>query len=65
MFDGKLLTLLIGKEVEKSPDMIQRLAKQLNVESIGLTLTAAKGERVQFGCSQPDPAHAGRRRARR
>jgi hypothetical protein len=51
VFDGKLVTLLIGKEVEKAPDMLQRLAEQLNVESLGLTLTAAKGERVHFGCS--------------
>ncbi|MGH7800404.1 MAG: hypothetical protein ACREOW_07205 [Thermodesulfobacteriota bacterium] len=51
VFDGKLITLLIGKEVEKAPDMIQRLAKQLKIENIGLTLTAEKGERIQFGCS--------------
>ncbi|MDL1894922.1 hypothetical protein FBQ82_01485 [Anaerolineae bacterium CFX7] len=51
VFDGKLTTLLLGKQVEKAPDLIQRLAKQLDVESIGLTLTAPKGERVQFGCS--------------
>ena len=51
VFDGKAMTLLIGKQLEKAPDMIQRLAKQLGIESIGLTLTAPKGERVQFGCS--------------
>lgn len=51
VFDGKLITLLIGKEVEKAPDMVQRLAKQLKIENIGLTLTAEKGERIQFGCS--------------
>ncbi|MGH6690458.1 MAG: hypothetical protein ACREF4_07250, partial [Gammaproteobacteria bacterium] len=28
VFDGKLVTLLIGKVVEKSPDMLQRLAQQ-------------------------------------
>lgn len=51
VLDGRLPTLLFGKEFEKAPDMIQRLAKQLGLESVGLTLTAAKGERVQFGCS--------------
>src|SRR5262249_31875377 len=51
VFDGKLITFLIGKEVPKPPDMIQRLAKQLDIESIGLTLTESKGERLQFGCS--------------
>ena len=51
VFDGKLTTLLFGKEIQKPPDMVQRLAKQLNLESIGLTLVAPKGERVQFGCS--------------
>ena len=51
VFDGKLMTLLIGRQVEKAPDMIQLLAAQLKVESAGLSLTAAKGERVQFGCS--------------
>lgn len=50
-FDGKFTTLLLGKEVAKAPDLIQRLAKQLNVENVGLTLTASKGERIQFGCS--------------
>ncbi|MBM4259674.1 MAG: hypothetical protein FJ147_27730 [Deltaproteobacteria bacterium] len=50
-FDGKVITLLFGKEVVKPPDAIQRVAKQLNVENIGLTLTAEKGERIQFGCS--------------
>jgi len=50
-FDGKLATLLLGKEVVKAPDAVQRLARQLDLEHIGLTLTAPKGERVQFGCS--------------
>jgi len=31
--------------------MIERLAKQLGLESRGLTLTGLSGERVQFGCS--------------
>lgn len=51
VFDGKLTTLLFGKETRKPPDMIQRLAKQLDLENLGLTLLAPKGERVQFGCS--------------
>jgi hypothetical protein len=49
--DGTITTLLLGQEIEKAPDMIQRLAQQLGLANTGLTLTAAKGERVQFGCS--------------
>ncbi|HJR08189.1 MAG TPA: hypothetical protein VJ842_13085 [Pyrinomonadaceae bacterium] len=49
--DGSAVSLIVGKEVEKAPDMIQRLARQLGIESTGLTLTAPKGERIQFGCS--------------
>ncbi|CAN5867363.1 hypothetical protein BH18ACI4_BH18ACI4_06990 [soil metagenome] len=51
LFDGTAVTLLLGMEIEKPPDMIERLAKQLGLESRGLTLTGQKGERVQFGCS--------------
>ncbi|MCI0524177.1 MAG: hypothetical protein L0Y75_02850 [Acidobacteria bacterium] len=51
VFDGKLTTLLFGKERQKPPDMVERLAKQLDLENVGLTLVAPKGERVQFGCS--------------
>jgi hypothetical protein len=51
-FDGRLTTLLLGKEeVPKPPDMIQRLADQLRVENTGLTLVGKKGERLIFGCS--------------
>ena len=52
VFDGNGNTLLLGKEVERMPDIVQRLAEQLGVESRGLTLMAKRGERVQFGCSQ-------------
>ncbi len=51
VIDGKFTTFLFGKEVQRPPDMVQRLAKQLDLENIGLTLVAPKGERVQFGCS--------------
>ncbi len=51
IYDGKLLTLLLGQQVDKMPDMIQLFAKQLQVESNGLTLTAPAGERLVFGCS--------------
>lgn len=51
LFDGTAVSLLLGHQVEKPPDMIERLAKQLGLESRGLTLTGQKGERVQFGCS--------------
>jgi hypothetical protein len=52
LVDGTLTSILFGKEVQKAPDMIQRLAQQLGLESKGLTLVGKKGVRVQFGCSQ-------------
>ncbi len=51
LFDGTTVSLLIGKKVNKPPVMIQRLARQLDLECTDLTLNAPKGERVQFGCS--------------
>ncbi|MBA2498287.1 MAG: hypothetical protein H0V30_01015 [Chitinophagaceae bacterium] len=33
------------------PDIVQRLAAELNVKSKGLTLVSEKGERIVFGCS--------------
>lgn len=51
VYDGKFQTFFFGKEVQQAPDMVQRLAKQLDLENTGLTLVAPKGERVQFGCS--------------
>jgi hypothetical protein len=52
LFDGRLTTLLLGREeASKPPDMIQRLADRLGVESTGLTLVGKKGERLLFGCS--------------
>ena len=50
-FFGNFTELLVGKQEEKIPDMIQRLAQELNLENTGLTLVGRKGERVQFSCS--------------
>jgi hypothetical protein len=51
--DGDDQTVLLGKVVAaKPPDMVQRLAQQLGVDSHGLTLSGKRGQRVQFGCSQ-------------
>lgn len=50
-FDGNFTSLFVGRQVEKMPDMIQRLAQALKLESTGLTLVGKKGERYQFGCS--------------
>ena len=50
--DGNAATVLLGKLVAKPPDIVQRLAQQLGVESHGLTLSGKRGQRVQFGCSQ-------------
>lgn len=49
--DGKFTTFFFGLEVPRPPDIVQRLAKQLELETIGLTLVPKKGERAQFGCS--------------
>ena len=49
--DGKLTTLLMGKETIEQRSNVQQLADRLNIASHGLTLSAAKGERVVFGCS--------------
>lgn len=49
--DGKLTTLFFGLDVPRPPDIVQRLAKQLELETSGLTLVPKKGERAQFGCS--------------
>jgi hypothetical protein len=49
--DGKFTTLFFGKELPRPPDIVQRLANQLELENTGLTLVARKGERAQFGCS--------------
>lgn len=37
--------------VLNQPNIVQRLAKQLGMESKGLTIVGKKGERVVFGCS--------------
>ena len=49
--DGKLTTLLMGKETLEQRSNIQQLADRLDIVSHGLTLSAAKGQRVVFGCS--------------
>lgn len=49
--DGKLTTILMGKETIEQRSNVQQLADRLNIVSHGLTLSAAKGERVVFGCS--------------
>ena len=51
VFDGNVFNMLLGKQVEKPPGMIQRLSQQLGLENSGLTLTGKKGQRIQFGCS--------------
>ena len=51
VFNGQLLTLLLGPQGNQMPDLVQRLANQIKVESNGLTLTAPAGERLLFGCS--------------
>lgn len=51
--DGRIAKTFFRREaaVANQPNIIQRLAKELGVESKGLTLVAKKGERVVFGCS--------------
>ncbi len=50
--DGTFKWLFFQKEqLAPQPNMVQRLSQELGVKSKGLTLTAKKGERVIFGCS--------------
>jgi hypothetical protein len=51
VFNGQLLTLLIGQTVNQMPDIVQRLANQIGVASVDMTLTANEGQRLAFGCS--------------
>ncbi len=50
-FDGRLTTLLLGKQSSDQRNNIEQLADELHLESSKLTLSAPKGERVVFGCS--------------
>ena len=50
-FDGKLTSLLFGKQNNTQLNNVQQLADQLNIDSSNLTLYAPKGQRVVFGCS--------------
>lgn len=49
--DGRLTSLLFGKENNNQLNNVQQLADQLNIDSNSLTLYAPKGQRVVFGCS--------------
>ena len=51
VFNGNVVSLLIRNDANAQSDLVQRLAKQMGVEVNGMTLTAPRGERVQFGCS--------------
>ena len=51
VLDGNILSILLGKQTDKPPTLIQRLSKELKLESSGLTLLGDKGIRAQFGCS--------------
>src|SRR5439155_1309208 len=42
LFDGNIGSILLGKEVEKAPDIVQRLAQQLGIESKGMSLVGKK-----------------------
>src|SRR6218665_2982708 len=50
---GKIQTTFLRRDaaVLNQPDIVQRLAKQIGMESKGLTIVSKKGERVVFGCS--------------
>ena len=49
--DPKSKRDLNGTDINKLPDIVQRLAQQLNVEAKDKSLTAANGERIVFWCS--------------
>jgi hypothetical protein len=49
--DGQVTTLLFGKNDTDQRDNVRQLSDELELESTGLTLNGAKGQRVVFGCS--------------
>ncbi|MDQ6812287.1 MAG: hypothetical protein M3040_00895 [Bacteroidota bacterium] len=49
--DAKSKRNLNGTDSNKMPDIVQRLAHQLNIEAKDKSLTAANGDRLQFWCS--------------
>ena len=49
--DGRLTTLLLGKQITDQRNNVQELADRLSIASSKLTLSSPKGERVVFGCS--------------
>lgn len=51
VFDGRLVTTLLGSQEKKLHSNIHRLAERLQLDCNNLTLSAPKGERVVFGCS--------------
>ena len=57
--DGKLTTLLMGKETMEQRNNVQQLADRLNIVSHGLTLSAAKGRACGLRLFQPHQAYAG------
>ncbi len=48
---GNAMDLFTRFGTGNKPNIVQRLAKQLGIESKGLTLTSNKGQRIVFGCS--------------
>ncbi|MBL4678782.1 MAG: hypothetical protein JKY70_21705 [Mucilaginibacter sp.] len=51
VYTGKVGVKQVLPVAEGMPSIVQRLAKQLDVNSNNMTLTANKGERLQFWCS--------------
>lgn len=49
--DGRLTSLLLGKQDSDQRNNVRLLADRLELASNGLTVSAPKGERVVFGCS--------------
>jgi hypothetical protein len=50
-YTGQVTVKQTLPESEGLPDIVQRLAKQVDVACNGMTLSANKGERMQFWCS--------------
>ncbi len=48
---GIIQDLFTRHGLSNKPNIVQRLAKQIGIESNGLTLVSNKGERIVFGCS--------------
>ena len=52
IWDGTVNTLLLQRTTGETPGIIDRLAREIDVDRKSMTLVGRRGERVVFGCSR-------------